>query len=145
MKKAVCSWRLNMPAVEKARRTRNSRKLISVSAKEALDILAAVKKIDPEAHFIEGANKDESFTAPQDSKWYRDVKASWHPGINLRIRRENAGYTQAQLADIAGLAAANISAIENGRRSMGLNVAKKLAAALKRPISEFFEEGNARN
>ena len=79
------------------------------------------------------------FTALQDSKWYRDVKGSWHPGITLRIRRENAGYTQAQLADLTGLAAANISAIENGRRSMGLNVAKKLAEALRRPVSEFIE------
>jgi len=133
-----------MPVAEKARRIRNSRKLISVSAKEALEILSAVKKFDPEAHFVEGAVMDESFVSPHDSKWYRDVKATWHPGINLRIRRENAGYTQAQLADNAGIAAANISAIENGRRSMGLNVAKKLAAALKRPISDFFEEGSAK-
>ncbi|MFA6007958.1 MAG: helix-turn-helix transcriptional regulator [Candidatus Shapirobacteria bacterium] len=84
------------------------------------------------------------FTSPQDSKWYQNVKSSWHPGITLRIRRENAGYTQAQLANMAGLAAASISAIENGRRSMGLIVAKKLAEALKRPVSEFIEEGNAK-
>lgn len=128
-----------MPVAEKARRTRNVRKLISVSAKEASEILAAVKKIDPKAHIVENAAHTESFISPQSSKWYRDVKSSWHPGITLRIRRENAGYTQAQLADMAGLAAANISAIENGRRSMGLIVAKKLAEALKRPVSEFIE------
>ena len=128
-----------MPVAEKARRTKNVRKLISVSAKEASEILAVVKKIDPRAHIVDTAAHTESFVSPQASKWYRDVKSSWHPGITLRIRRENAGYTQAQLADLTGLAAANISAIENGRRSMGLNVAKKLAEALRRPVSEFIE------
>ena len=128
-----------MPVAEKARRTRNVRKLISVSAKEAFEILAAAKKIDPKAHIVENAPHAERFVSPQDSKWYRDVKSSWHPGITLRIRRENAGYTQAMLAGMTGLAAANISAIENGRRSMGLIVAKKLAEALKRPVSEFIE------
>jgi transcriptional regulator with XRE-family HTH domain len=38
---------------------------------------------------------------------------------------------------MTGLAAANISAIENGRRPLGLIIAKKLAEALKLPVSEF--------
>jgi hypothetical protein len=33
---------------------------------------------------------------------------------------------------------------DSGRRSMGLIVAKKLAEALKRPVSEFIEEGSAK-
>jgi transcriptional regulator with XRE-family HTH domain len=41
---------------------------------------------------------------------------------------------------MTGIAAANISAIENGRCSMGLNAAKKFAEALGRPVSEFIEE-----
>ena len=129
-----------MQVAEKEPRTRNARKLISVSAREASEILAAVKKIDPKAHIVENTAKVESFVSPQSSKWYLDGKDSWHPGITLRIRRENSGLTQAQLADMAGLAAANISAIENGRRLMGLIVAKKLAEALKRPVSEFIEQ-----
>ncbi len=44
------------------------------------------------------------FLILQDSKWYRDVKDSWHSGITLRVRRENAGLTQAQLAGMIGLA-----------------------------------------
>jgi len=139
VRKAVSLWRLNIPEAEKARRTRNVRKLISVSAKEVSKILAVVKKIDPKAHIVEEFAPAESFISPHDSKWYSDAKSTWHPGVTLRIRRENAGLTQARLADMAGLAAANISAIENGRRSMGLIVAKKLAEALKRPVSEFIE------
>ncbi|TXT41831.1 MAG: Uncharacterized protein FD137_2539 [Spirochaetes bacterium] len=134
-----------MPVVERERRTRNPRKLISVSAREASEILAAVKKIDPKAHIVENDAYDDRFVSPQNSKWFQEVKSSWHPGITLRIRRENAGYAQVQLAQITGLAAANISAIENGRRAMGLIVAKKFAEALKRPLSEFVEEESEKN
>jgi transcriptional regulator with XRE-family HTH domain len=73
----------------------------------------------------------------KETPWYRETKAGWHPGITLRIRRENAGMTQAELASRTGLAVSNISAIENGRRRVGLAVAKKLAAALGRDTSEF--------
>ena len=79
-------------------------------------------------------------TAPAQSvKWYRDMKAVWLPGITLRNRRENAGLTQARLAGLSGLAVSNISAIEYGRRPVSLAVAKKLAEALGRPVSEFVE------
>ncbi len=128
-----------MPVVGKTRHIKSNRRLISVSAEKVSRILVAVKEIDPMAHIVEEALYEKGFIAPEDSKWYRDVKAAWHPGISLRIRRENAGLTQAQLANMTNIAAANISAIENGRRSMGLNVARKLAEVLKRPISEFIE------
>jgi hypothetical protein len=62
----------------------------------------------------------------QNAKWYRDVKAAWHPGITFRIRRENAGLMQAKLAGLSGLAVSNIFDIENGQRPVGLAVAKNL-------------------
>ncbi len=129
-----------MPVAEKAHRTKDLRKLISVSAEEVSQILIAVKKIDPNAHIVDEAPLSEKFITPKNSKWYHDIKDNWHPGITLRIRRQNVGYTQAQLAKITGLAIANISAIENGRRSMGLIVAKKISEALNRPIVEFIEK-----
>lgn len=129
-----------MPAAGKAHHTENGRKFISVSPEEALEILAVAKRIDPEAHIVEVHEQTEGYVSFKESKWYRDVKSSWHPGVTLRIRRENAGYTQAALASMTGIAAANISAIENGHRSMGLNAAKKFAEALQRPVSEFIEE-----
>jgi DNA-binding XRE family transcriptional regulator len=129
-----------MRIVEKAHHIEDSKKLIAVSAEEAGKILEYAKQIDPQAHFVEETPLSDGFISPHESGWYQDVKRSWHPGITLRIRRENAGLTQAQLSRMTGLAVANISAIENGRRSMGLNVAKKLATALKRPVSEFIEK-----
>jgi DNA-binding XRE family transcriptional regulator len=130
-----------MPVTEKTRRTKNTRKLISVSGEAAAAILAYAKRKDPQASIVQDsarANGSEHVPA-QSSKWYRDVKAAWHPGVTLRIRRENAGLTQAQLAGLTGLAVSNISAMENGRRPVGLAVAKKLAEALGRPVAEFVE------
>lgn len=83
-------------------------------------------------------NKD--YVVAKESAWYKKTKAAWHPGITLGIRRENAGFTQKQLSEATGLAVANISAIENGKRNIGLAVAKKLAVALGRPVTEFIEE-----
>jgi DNA-binding XRE family transcriptional regulator len=130
-----------MPVAEKTRRIKNTRKLISVSGEAAAAILAYAKRKDPQASIVQDsarANSSEHVPA-QSAKWYRDVKVAWHPGVTLRIRRENAGLTQAQLARLTGLAVSNISAIENGRRPVGLAVAKKLADALGRPVSEFVE------
>jgi predicted transcriptional regulator len=79
---------------------------------------------------MENDEQMEHSVSHEDSKWYRDVKSSWHPGVTLRNSRENAGYTQAALAFMPGIAAANISAIENGRRSMAVNAAKKFAETL---------------
>lgn len=126
-----------MPVAEKAHHTKDVRKLISVSAKAISEILTAVKQIDPEAHIVMKVDPADMYVVPEAAPWYKEVKSSWHPGVTLRIRRENAKLTQAQLGSITDLAVANISAIENGRRNIGLAVARRLAKALKRPISDF--------
>ncbi len=129
-----------MPTAEKARRTSKARTLISVSKDAAEAILAYAKRKDPEASILSGAPSETGgYVNAKDTKWYKETKAAWHPGITLRIRRENAGMTQAQLAQASGLAISNISAMENGKRPIGLAVARKLAAALGRPVSDFVE------
>lgn len=127
-----------MPVAEKTHRTSRGRALISVSQDAAEAILAYAKQRDPEASILSG-DSAEGYMKATDSKWYKETKAAWHPGITLRIRRENAGLTQAQLAKATGLAVSNISAMENGRRSVGLAIAKKLAEALGRPVADFVE------
>jgi DNA-binding XRE family transcriptional regulator len=128
-----------MLVAEKAHRTKSARKLISVSSDVAYDILKEVKKLDPNAHIVEPATSDEGFVSPEDQSWYTEIKKSWHPGISLRIRRENAGITQVMLAELTGIAVSNISAIENGHRPLGLAVARKFAQALNRPLADFIE------
>jgi DNA-binding XRE family transcriptional regulator len=130
-----------MPVAEKTHRTeKRPRKLISVSSTIAAAVLAYAKREDAEARIV----PDKGYILATNSKWYRGVKGSWHPGIALRIRRENAGLSQAALAKLAGIAVSNISAMENGRRTVGLIIAKKLARALKCPIAEFVEKGSER-
>jgi len=99
---------------------------------EGMDELVAVLKkaipgvtITPEPGF-----DDDEFVKPEDIPWFREIKENWHPGETIRIRRENAGMTQAELADKAGIPFPNISAIEGGKRAVGIRTAKKLAGAL---------------
>ncbi len=66
-------------------------------------------------------------------KKYSPAKRYAHLSIGegLRVLRELQEMTQAQLAAMTGIPQAAISAIENGRLSLGLDRAKKLALALK--------------
>jgi DNA-binding XRE family transcriptional regulator len=99
---------------------------------EGMDELVAVLKkaipgvtITPEPGLV-----DDEFVKPDDIPWFREIKKNWHPGDTIRIRRENAGMTQAELAVKSSIPFPNISAIENGKRAVGPRTAKKLAAAL---------------
>ena len=53
------------------------------------------------------------------------------PGKALKIYRELQGFTQAELAEKAGLKQATISSLEHDRVMMGVDRAKALAIALK--------------
>ena len=52
-------------------------------------------------------------------------------GESVRIVRELQGLSQNQVAELTGIPQATISAIENGRVSLGVERAKVLAKALK--------------
>ena len=52
------------------------------------------------------------------------------PGHMVRITREFAELSQAELAEKAGLKQATISSIESGRVTLGLERAKRLAEAM---------------
>lgn len=53
------------------------------------------------------------------------------PGRMLRVLREMAELTQAQLAERAGMQQSVISALESGRDNIGIERAKTLARALQ--------------
>ncbi|MDD7201806.1 MAG: helix-turn-helix transcriptional regulator [Sphaerochaetaceae bacterium] len=75
------------------------------------------------------ADDDEQYEEIKDSDWYKRIKGLTRPGDVLRIRRENADMTQAQLSEKSGVAIPNISLMEAGKRPIGPRVAKKLAGA----------------
>jgi DNA-binding XRE family transcriptional regulator len=51
-------------------------------------------------------------------------------GVSIRGGRGKEGLTQKQLAELTGIAQHHISEMENGKRPIGKETAKKLAAAL---------------
>ena len=52
------------------------------------------------------------------------------PGQAVRITREFAELTQTELAELAGLTQATLSAIETGKTALGVQRAKRLARAM---------------
>ena len=56
---------------------------------------------------------------------------SWNSGgVSIRGGRGKEGLTQKQLAELTGIAQHHISEMENGKRPIGKETAKKLASAL---------------
>ena len=73
-----------------------------------------------------------------ETEWYRQIKSSMTPGDNLRIYRDNRGWTQAQLGDkLGGLPRQHISNMERGLRPISKNMAKRLALIFEVPPSKF--------
>ena len=95
------------------------------------ELVAVLKNAIPGISVIpEHDFSDEEYVKPDDIPWFREIRDAWHPGDTIRIRRENAGMTQAELAAKSAIPFPNISAIENGKRAVGPRTAKKLAFAL---------------
>ena len=77
------------------------------------------------------ADDGEEVVNAFETDWYKRTMAAMTPGKALRIYRENAGLTQAALGErIGGVPRQHISNMENGKRPIGKENAKRLAAAL---------------
>lgn len=70
----------------------------------------------------------ESAPALEALSEYVDLKAL--PSVSLRIHRENANLTQKELADRVGIKQHHISEMENNKRPIGKELARKIAQAL---------------
>lgn len=58
-------------------------------------------------------------------------ETTWNSGgVSIRGGRGKEGLTQKQLAELTGIAQHHISEMENGKRPIGKETARKLAAAL---------------
>lgn len=66
-----------------------------------------------------------------------DIKESF--GQRVKLLRKGKGLSQEDLAEKSGLNRPYISAIEQGKRNVSLEVIEKLAEALEIAIKEFFE------
>ena len=77
------------------------------------------------------ADDGEEVVNAFETDWYKRTMAAMTPGKALRIYRENAGLTQAALGErMGGIPRQHISNMEKGKRPIGKENAKHLAAAL---------------
>lgn len=82
-------------------------------------------------HHIENANATKVKPTRVKKKVCRDffedeLKTRSEQGLYLQGLRFREGYTQAQLGHLIGVTQNNISAMENGRRSIGKALAQRL-------------------
>jgi len=93
-------------------------------------VLRALEEEYGDALQVSGENEDELVDVTT-TDWYRETKKGITPGDVLRIYRENAGLTQTALGQrMGGVPRQHISNMENGKRPIGKETARKLAAAL---------------
>lgn len=67
-----------------------------------------------------------------------DIMGHKRVGNNIRELRTNLGFTQAQLADLVGVARVSIVSIENGRFLPTIETALYISKALGVPIERIF-------
>ena len=82
-------------------------------------------------------DEDEECEYITDSDWLKEIKEKITPGDTMKICRENAGLSQTELGNDLGLSRHKISDYENGRRTIGIELAKKLSTLFKIPVDRF--------
>ena len=60
-------------------------------------------------------------------------------GRRLRTLRSEKGWTQQQLADMAGIGRVHVSELENGKREAGLRMLERLASTFGIRISDLID------
>lgn len=93
-------------------------------------------------HHIESANVTKVQSTHLKKKGWRnlfekELKTHGEQGLYLRGIRLREGYTQAQLGQLIGVTQNNISAMENNRRSIGKELARRLATVFGVPYQKF--------
>jgi DNA-binding XRE family transcriptional regulator len=87
---------------------------------------------------IQVTEDDEETVNIFDTDWYREIRSKMTPGDNLRIYRQNAGMTQAELGEkLGGIPRQHISNMERGIRSISIKTARKLARIFNVPPEKF--------
>ena len=83
------------------------------------------------------SDKDESVNI-FDTPWFKNINKTSTPGESLKIYRQNLKLTQGDLGKkLGGFTKQNISDMENGRRNISKDVAKKLCVLFDVPVERF--------
>ncbi len=71
-------------------------------------------------------DNDDELVAVEETAWYKDMSRKLHGGAVLRIRRETAGMTQAELSNRVKTSRTAIAAMESGARPITHTMARRL-------------------
>lgn len=79
-----------------------------------------------------GCSIQQEIPATAEKEWYtiEEIFPSFYAGRALRGARYREDVSQKQLAKLTGVSIQNISAMENGRRPIGKEMAKRFAKVL---------------
>lgn len=114
------------------RKPRTKTPIFEVKGEIPEDVLAFLR----EGYTVE--IDDEEYVNLMETDWYRGMKAKRTPGKAMRIYRENFEYSQTKLGEmLGGLSRQNVSGMENDRRGISKDMAKKLSQIFKVPVSRF--------
>ncbi|MBN4054324.1 helix-turn-helix transcriptional regulator [Nitrospira defluvii] len=87
---------------------------------------------------IEIVKEEEELVNIFDTKWYKEVNSSTTPGETMKIYRENIGFSQTELGKKLGkFTRQKISDMENGKRNISKEVAKRLSLVFGIPVGRF--------
>jgi DNA-binding XRE family transcriptional regulator len=82
--------------------------------------------------------EDDAFELAQNMDWHKRTSAKMTAGDHMKAYRMSRGLTQIQLGEaLDGISKQNISGMENGRRTIGKEVAKKLAEIFNISVEKF--------
>lgn len=92
---------------------------------------------------MRGHTKKHHISEPAPFQIKKEEKINWRdafketfgdlplPAISLKGMRNREGWTQTELGEKLGVSQANLSKMENGKRSIGKTMAKRLAEIFK--------------
>jgi len=83
-------------------------------------------------------SEEDEYVDVFDTDWHKEMRASRKPGDAIKVYRDNFGYIQAKLGEmLGGLSRQNVSDMENNRRGISKEIAKKLAEIFQVPVDRF--------
>jgi DNA-binding XRE family transcriptional regulator len=82
--------------------------------------------------------EDDEYELAKNMNWYKKISAEMTSGDHMKVYRETRGLTQNLLGKkLGGISRHHISDMENGRRPIGKEVAKKLAEIFNTSVEKF--------
>jgi len=90
------------------------------------DIIKAINKAFKKSVKIYNDEGEELIIATE-SQWFKEINEKMTPGKVIQIYRDNFSLSQAELGKKIGKSIQYISDLENERRNVTVNVAKKIA------------------